>query len=1096
MSNYKYQGLTAIIAVFIVSLLIGQGFGNFIQTRSNVATVALATMASGTTYYVSNSSGNDGNSGLTTAAPWKTIDKVNQKIDSGLSAGDSILFKRGDTWTGGSYLEIDNIDASAGSPVTFGAYGTGVRPIFDFMGLNNNDSEIYLASNKNVVMEGLHLTRSNKTKIIIGMKFEPAPENHNYNVTLRDMQIEGLFGGVIYFSHNGILENSFIENNNVGQAVTSAHSGGFYSSEFANVTIRSNKFCGNGTSNVFDHNMYISSLSQNWLIENNEFCNASNFGIVIHGYNVKNITIRNNNFHDNQHGIGVGGGYGGGGQESFENVLIENNIFRNQSGSWIIQFGNVRNYTFRNNLVYNNPDGRIILTAKGDDISSNGAYIYGNTFYNFASFFENHEGDPLSSNVVAMDNIVVCSSGSSCPGAGYSNTGTYKAGNLFLSLSQAGNYFVNPAGGDFHLKSIAVGAIDQGTNLNTLQQYGADISAGFKDYDSLSRPQGAGYDIGAYEYTSTTTNRAPTVSAGIDQTITLPQNQVTLLGSVSDDGLPTGSTLTTSWSKVSGLGTVTFGNLANPTTIATFSQAGTYVLQLAATDSALTTTDQVTITVNPVTVTCTSFTYSAWTPAICPANGIQTRSVLTSSPADCIGGTPVLFQTCTPVPTAPQITTQPVSQTVGVGSAVTFSVGASGTTPLNYQWKKGTTNVGTNSSTYTISSAQLTDAGNYSVVVSNGILPNATSNPATLAVTNSFTIGETNVLSSDDSNSDQTYLLTQSATLTQAGTLQSLSLYVSASSAGGHIRLGLYDDAGGAPGQKRAETAELPSPVITSGNPGIWVSGAVSPILLAPGTYWLALLYSNPDLQYRLGSGGTIKYHPQVYGSLPPTFGSSYSTAPPSHWSFFATLTPTPALTSAASTMTHGTTTYNLLLNTTGQRVIEPRYGNINKQPLKLVFTFGSQVTANDLQVTTTPALTAAYQGNTLMLTGSNIDKTCYQVSLKQANGNPLPSAPNSFYLETFRGDQNQNGTVDQTDMNNVRGQINSIITVNPQNFLADLNADGKFNTTDFLLVRGNLNKVAPACGSTAYAPGPNLASPVGVTPSWWQRLWNWVRGR
>ncbi len=52
-------------------------------------------------------------------------------------------------------------------------------------------------------------------------------------------------------------------------------------------------------------------------------------------------------------------------------------------------------------------------------------------------------------------------------------------------------------------------------------------------------------------------NHAPTANAGPDQTITLP-NQATLNGSVSDDGLPSGSTLTSLWSKVSGPGTVTF----------------------------------------------------------------------------------------------------------------------------------------------------------------------------------------------------------------------------------------------------------------------------------------------------------------------------------------------------------------------------------------------------------------------------------------------------------------------------------------------------------------------------------------------------------
>jgi cytochrome c553 len=52
----------------------------------------------------------------------------------------------------------------------------------------------------------------------------------------------------------------------------------------------------------------------------------------------------------------------------------------------------------------------------------------------------------------------------------------------------------------------------------------------------------------------------------------------------------------------------------------------------------------------PPVVTCTAFTYSAFTPAVCPASGQQTRTVATSSPAGCTGGAPVLAQSCTYVP--------------------------------------------------------------------------------------------------------------------------------------------------------------------------------------------------------------------------------------------------------------------------------------------------------------------------------------------------------------------------------------------------------------------------------------------------------------
>ena len=97
---------------------------------------------------------------------------------------------------------------------------------------------------------------------------------------------------------------------------------------------------------------------------------------------------------------------------------------------------------------------------------------------------------------------------------------------------------------------------------------------------------------------SAPTNQAPTVSAGTDQTITLPSS-ASLDGTATDDGLPNPpGTVTTTWSKVSGPGTVTFGTTSAVDTTATFSLAGTYVLRLTANDGTLSVNDNVQVTVN------------------------------------------------------------------------------------------------------------------------------------------------------------------------------------------------------------------------------------------------------------------------------------------------------------------------------------------------------------------------------------------------------------------------------------------------------------------------------------------------------------------
>lgn len=72
------------------------------------------------------------------------------------------------------------------------------------------------------------------------------------------------------------------------------------------------------------------------------------------------------------------------------------------------------------------------------------------------------------------------------------------------------------------------------------------------------------------------------------------------------------------------------------------------------------------------------------------------------------------------VVTRPAITTQPVSQSVIVGSQVTLSVRATGSNPLAYQWfKGGSAFAGATSASLLIASVQSADAASYYVVVTN-----------------------------------------------------------------------------------------------------------------------------------------------------------------------------------------------------------------------------------------------------------------------------------------------------------------------------------------------------------------------------------------
>jgi hypothetical protein len=82
--------------------------------------------------------------------------------------------------------------------------------------------------------------------------------------------------------------------------------------------------------------------------------------------------------------------------------------------------------------------------------------------------------------------------------------------------------------------------------------------------------------------------------------------------------------------------------------------------------------------------------------------------------------TNINFSAGTSTYNAPAITAQPQNQTVALGGNATFSVTASGTSPMSYQWRFNGANIAAaTTSSYSKFSAQSADAGNYSVVVSN-----------------------------------------------------------------------------------------------------------------------------------------------------------------------------------------------------------------------------------------------------------------------------------------------------------------------------------------------------------------------------------------
>ena len=113
--------------------------------------------------------------------------------------------------------------------------------------------------------------------------------------------------------------------------------------------------------------------------------------------------------------------------------------------------------------------------------------------------------------------------------------------------------------------------------------------------------------------------------------------------------------------------------------------------------------------------------------------------------------------------TPPAVTSQPAAQTLASGGTAQFAVTATGSAPLTYRWLKngvGLTNgvkfSGVNSNALTVAAVATTDAGNYSVVITN-LAGSITSSVAALAVVSAPTFGSQPVSQTVNAGTNATF---------------------------------------------------------------------------------------------------------------------------------------------------------------------------------------------------------------------------------------------------------------------------------------------------------------------------------------------------
>jgi hypothetical protein len=247
--------------------------------------------------------------------------------------------------------------------------------------------------------------------------------------------------------------------------------------------------------------------------------------------------------------------------------------------------------------------------------------------------------------------------------------------------------------------------------------------------------------------------------------------------------------------------------------------------------------------------------------------------------------------TANAAPVSPSITTQPASQTVTAGQTASFSVAATGTSPLGYQWQKnGATISGAILSSYTTPATTTSDNGALFTVVISNTAGSVTSNSAALTV-NAAAVAP----SITAQPASQTVTAGQTATFSVAATGTAPLIYqwmknsIAISGAnsssyltpaeitsdnGAQFTVLVSNSAGSVTSSMATLTVNAALQITTTQLPGGFLAGVYASTLAASGgstPYTWSLLSGALPNGLGLNAAGTISGTPTLAGSFPFT---------------------------------------------------------------------------------------------------------------------------------------------------------------------------------------------------------------------------------
>jgi len=313
------------------------------------------------TYYVNATDGDDEKDGQSEANAWKTISKVNSSMGS-FSAGDSILFKRGETFTdAGLWISCSG---SSGNEITFGAYGSGNLPIIQ----PASGASITLGEGKSyIIIEYIKVQNTAGTSA--GMALNRGDITQNTYITVRNCEFSGTGGVGIHVQgvdHYTIDNCSF---SNCQSGKNGIYIDGSNANPASNGTISNNTLNPNG---ICLHQSGDYDIGSNHTISGNTVTGCTEEGIDL--ASGSNITVTGNEIYNNSsseitvvHGV--------------SDVIIEKNYIHDANSNGIY-IDNCSNITLRYNIIY---DPVLRCVNIGPSTSVTTVYLYNNTLVSSTS---------------------------------------------------------------------------------------------------------------------------------------------------------------------------------------------------------------------------------------------------------------------------------------------------------------------------------------------------------------------------------------------------------------------------------------------------------------------------------------------------------------------------------------------------------------------------------------------------------------------------------------------------------------------------------------------------------------------------------------